>query len=59
MVAADARGEDGDGSGSGELPRAGELMAGLKRQSQTLAVFLGLEDAPDVPTGETRQDTIL
>lgn len=30
-----------------KLPRAGEMMAGLARQSQTLAVFIGLEDAPD------------
>lgn len=61
MVAADARSEDIDSSdsGNGDLPRAGELMAGLKRQSQTLAVYLGLEDAPDLPPGETRPDTEL
>ncbi|CAM9191979.1 unnamed protein product [Scytosiphon promiscuus] len=36
------------GGASGDLPRAGEMMAGLARQSQTLAVYIGLEDAPDV-----------
>ncbi|CBN76697.1 expressed unknown protein [Ectocarpus siliculosus] len=35
------------GGGSGDLPRAGEMMAGLARQSHTLAVYLGLEDVPD------------
>lgn len=63
MVAADARAGTGDngsdggvadsGDGAnGDLPRAGELMSGVKRQSQTLAVFIGLEDAPDAPSGE-------
>lgn len=55
MVAADGGGGGGKkGGGSaaaaaagGVLPRAGEMMAGLARQSQTLAVYVGLEDAPD------------
>ncbi|CAN0397227.1 unnamed protein product, partial [Ectocarpus fasciculatus] len=40
------RGKDGGGRG-GDLPRAGEMMAGLARQSHTLAVYMGLEDVPD------------
>lgn len=35
------------GGGRDDLPRAGQMMAGLGRQSQTLAVYLGLEDAPE------------
>lgn len=52
MVAADSKSDAGDGDG--DLPRAGEMMGGLGRQSETLAVFLGLEDAPDGPAGENR-----
>lgn len=37
----------GGGGGGGNFPLAGEMMAGLARQSQTLAVYIGLEDAPD------------
>lgn len=33
--------------GRDDLPRAGAMMAGLARQSQQLAVYIGLEDAPD------------
>lgn len=44
-VTADGKSKGGTG---GDLPRAGEMMAGLARQSQTLAVYIGLEDAPDV-----------
>ena len=33
--------------GRDDLPRAGAMMAGLTRQSQHLAVYIGLEDAPD------------
>ena len=42
-------GSSGSGSGFGgdELPRAGAMMAGLARQSQQLAVYIGLEDPPD------------
>lgn len=56
MVASDGGKKGGGGSaagggaagvGAGVLPRAGEMMAGLARQSQTLAVYIGLEDAPD------------
>lgn len=56
MVSSDRRdgGTSGDKSrdkaGRGvenDLPRAGEMMAGLARQSHTLAVYIGLEDAPD------------
>lgn len=55
MVASDGSKEGGGGGGvagdrnkgGDSLPRAGEMMAGLTRQSQTLAVFIGLEDAPD------------
>lgn len=50
MVASDGNKEGGAGErsrGGDSLPRAGEMMAGLTRQSQTLAVFIGLEDAPD------------
>lgn len=50
MVASDGSKEGGAGDrsrGGDSLPRAGEMMAGLTRQSQTLAVFIGLEDAPD------------
>lgn len=50
MVAADSKSAVGEGYG--DLPRAGEMMGGLRRQSETLAVFLGLEDAPDGPAGE-------
>lgn len=60
MVTSDG-GEKGGGPGAaatgaaaaGVLPRAGEMMAGLVRQSQTLAVYIGLEDAPD-GSGELR-----
>lgn len=55
MVAADGgkkggmvyKGKGGRWGRVDELPRAGEMMAGLARQSQTLAVYIGLEDAPD------------
>lgn len=52
MVASDSGkkkggGSAGGGGGGGNLPLAGEMMAGLARQSQTLAVYIGLEDAPD------------
>lgn len=53
MVASDSGGKKRGGGGpaaaaaAGNLPWAGEMMAGLARQSQTLAVYIGLEDAPD------------
>lgn len=55
MVALDAKKPAAAAGGSkrskggvgGDLPRAGEMMAGLARQSHTLAVYLGLEDVPD------------
>ncbi|CAN0067966.1 unnamed protein product, partial [Laminaria digitata] len=56
------KGKWGSGSGGGrgggnDLPRAGEMMTGLARQSQTLAVYIGLEDAPDASDAPSSDST--